>query len=426
LRASVSFGQEDWVHERRGSLVWRERGSAASDRRPSKVGRITLTGMLTAALAVASVAPRAADAAPARVTSAPAACGQWTVVPSPNRGRLGSSLTGVSATSATDAWAVGTSYTGSIYQTLAERWDGGAWSIVKTPNIGTLTNALTTTAAISETDAWAVGFYADGSTFRTLAMHWNGSKWAVVATPNVGTGENQLMSISALATNDVWAVGLAQSTPGAKRLTLVEHWDGFNWSVVPSPNVGTDENFLWSVSARAANDVWAVGSYSVPWFQTLVEHWDGHNWTVVTSPDKGDGNNVLYAVVALKATRVYAVGTWLNGNQTAALSVRYASAWKDVVIPSPAGQINWLSGLAASSTTDMWSVGWRVEAPFGTSTTLAEHWDGSNWTVEATPNVGIGENQLTATAVVPGTTTYWAIGHSFKNGHDQTLVETRC
>jgi len=36
-------------------------------------------------------------------------------------------------------------------------------------------------------------------------------------------------------------------------------------------------------------------------------------------------------------------------------------------------------------------------------------------------------NNLVATAaVVPGTTTYWAVGHHLKNGHDETLIETRC
>ena len=63
--------------------------------------------------------------------------------------------------------------------------------------------------------------------------------------------------------------------------TLVEHWNGSAWSVVPSPNApGTRSNSLVSVSAVAANDVWAVG-YSLIGFthQTLIEHWDGSSWT---------------------------------------------------------------------------------------------------------------------------------------------------
>src|SRR5439155_19859409 len=46
------------------------------------------------------------------------------------------SLAGVAATSASDAWAVGLRSGGSCqYATLAEHWDGSAWSEVATPSV---------------------------------------------------------------------------------------------------------------------------------------------------------------------------------------------------------------------------------------------------------------------------------------------------
>jgi hypothetical protein len=41
--------------------------------------------------------------------------------------------------------------------------------------------------------------------------------------------------------------------------TLIEHWNGSAWTIVPSPNVGSGNNSLAAVAARSANDVWAVG-----------------------------------------------------------------------------------------------------------------------------------------------------------------------
>jgi hypothetical protein len=42
------------------------------------------------------------------------------------------------------------------------------------------------------------------------------------------------------------------------------------------------------IAASGPNDIWAVGyeetSSYVP--QTLIEHWDGHSWSVVPSPNK--------------------------------------------------------------------------------------------------------------------------------------------
>jgi len=119
-------------------------------------------------------------------------CGSWAVVPSPNMGSAGSTLTGVSALSPSDAWAVGSWSSGSISITLAEHWNGSGWSIVSTQNVGTGTNGLGAVGARSTSDVWAVGFYDDGTTFRTLAEHWDGASWKVVTTPNVGSGENVL------------------------------------------------------------------------------------------------------------------------------------------------------------------------------------------------------------------------------------------
>jgi hypothetical protein len=387
---------------------------------------------IAASALLAAVAVPGASAGASATASGPSApstivCGQWNVVPSPNRGSHGSSLGGVAAVSSTDAWAVGNSYNGSIYKTLAERWNGATWSIVATANVGTRTNSLNAVDVVSASDVWAVGFYDDGTTFRTLAQHWNGSKWKVIPTPNAGTGENVFMSVDALATNDVWAVGFQEATPGQPRRTLAEHWDGHVWTIEPTIDVGTDENFLWDVTVRATDDVWAVGSYSVPWFQTLVEHWDGHDWTVVSSPNQGDGNNVLYAAVAFSPTNVMAVGTWLNGDQTASLAQQWNGAdWSVVPSPSPGAQLDWLNGASATSKKDIWAVGFRIDAPFQAKRTLTMHWNGRAWKVFQSMNVGTEGSVLMSSSSLAGTSDVWAVGSYQSGGVDQTLVEFRC
>jgi hypothetical protein len=62
----------------------------------------------------------------------------------------------------------------------------------------------------------------------------------------------------------MWAVGSFSVAAGTtvQGRTLVEHWNGSAWSVVPSPNVGGNDNLLNGVGA-AAGDVWAVGSSEV-------------------------------------------------------------------------------------------------------------------------------------------------------------------
>src|SRR5437867_209248 len=77
-----------------------------------------------------------------------------------------------------------------------------------------------------------------------------------------------LVGVDAVAANDVWAVG---SFSGG---TLTLQWIGSAWSIVPSPNVKGYDSQLSGVAAISSNDVWAVGvSIAFPepdWYRTLT------------------------------------------------------------------------------------------------------------------------------------------------------------
>jgi len=91
--------------------------------------------------------------------------------------------------------------------------------------------------------------------------------WQIIASPNGSRQVNELHSVSALAENDVWAVGVSYNTERTLGSTLIEHWNGSRWSVVPSPNPSSFVNKLNAVAAVSPNDVWAVGTLPLP--QTL-------------------------------------------------------------------------------------------------------------------------------------------------------------
>src|SRR5205823_5991731 len=101
--------------------------------------------------------------------------------------------------------------------------------------------------------------------------------------------------------SDVWAVG----EQGVQ--TLTEHWDGTQWSIVPSPNVGDGENFLAGVASTATDEVWAVGYHDSMPSGTLIERWNGTSWSVVSSPNP-DVANVLSAVASVPGYGAIAVG----------------------------------------------------------------------------------------------------------------------
>ena len=75
--------------------------------------------------------------------------------------------------------------------------------------------------------------------------------------------------------NDVWAVG-SYFDNTAHQATLALHWDGTQWTLVPTVDTGVASNLV-GVAGVAANDVWAAGSYADNSgnLQTLTEHWNG-------------------------------------------------------------------------------------------------------------------------------------------------------
>src|SRR5207302_445453 len=156
-----------------------------------------------------------------------------------------------------------------------------------------------------------------------LTEHWNGTSWSVVSSPNQGTSDNVLDSVAVASSNDVWAIGYYYNGTATAYQTLTEHWNGTSWSVVSSPNQGTNDR-LQSVAAVSADGAWDVGPYvNTSVDQTLTEHWNGTAWSVVSSSNQGSSNNLLISVAAVSSNDVWAVGYYYNGSVWQTLVERY-------------------------------------------------------------------------------------------------------
>jgi hypothetical protein len=201
-------------------------------------------------------------------------------------------LYGVVALAPNNVWAVGTeNYPG---RGLIEHWDGTSWTATYLQFAALLRGV----AAVSPRQIWAVGQrYGRTNPFgdTTLTMRFNGSTWSRVPSPNPLSGnsndQNWLTSVSAVAANDVWAVGrYGNHDGGPLDQTLIEHWNGARWTVVPSPDPGgsSQDNDLWGVAAVATADVWAVGGVGAfldpDSSSPLALHWDGASWTQASIP----------------------------------------------------------------------------------------------------------------------------------------------
>jgi hypothetical protein len=143
-------------------------------------------------------------------------------------------LNGVSAIGQGHAWAVGNypQTTTGPGQTLVLQWNGTFWPRVPSPDAGAGANVLTGVSAVSATDVWAVGDsqpnLSSGAP-RTLILHSDGTAWSQLSSPNASPASNVLNGVSADSATDAWAVGYYLSK--GVRYALILHWDGTAWSV---------------------------------------------------------------------------------------------------------------------------------------------------------------------------------------------------
>jgi hypothetical protein len=368
---------------------------------------------------------------------AAAASSGWTVVPSVNPPG-DDTLFAVAATSAKDAWAVGSSNQQSFTpQTLTEHWNGSSWSVIPSPNPGSSSfNKLFGVTALSSSNAWAVGYYQGNSGgVLTLVEHWNGTAWSVVPSPNPsGFIANQLFAVSAFSANNIWAAGTSQTNNNVTQ-TLTEHWNGTAWSVVPSVNPGASFSTLKGVVAVSSTNAWAVGNYTNQQgaSQTLTEQWNGTAWSVVPSANPASDNYLFGVTRVPGSNQLWAVGEYSNGSGGQPLTEYWnGTNWSAVASPTIKANVSSLDGVTAISATNIWAVG-QAGTPSGgvgiansgpAGKTLIMHWNGTRWSIVSSPNPGTFNNSLFGVARVPATSQVWTVG-AYNNGTPpvQTLIE---
>jgi hypothetical protein len=357
-----------------------------------------------------------------------------TVDPSPQKVAFSNVLNAVGARTSTDAWAVGNFLgpnddDGQVM--LAEHWNGSEWSQAPTPNVVRFDEKLNAVSAAAANDVWAVGSTNKTGFAHTdpLAAHWDGTSWTIVATPaTTGGSKSILFGVANLGGGNAWAVGRSEANRA-----LVENWDGSAWTIIPTPDpvapAGStfSGSTLTAVSARAANDIWAVGSFSAAQGTnsnsfTLIMHWNGSAWTIVPSPNPATPSPVngvrqtLNGVVEISPTDAWAVGNTVDtvsgsfGPDKPIAMHWNGTAWSLATLPNLGGH-GLLASVTASSSTSVWAAG-----PAGDTTSVL-HWNGTSWTPETTPVGPDGQPVMKGISAVPGSATeVWAAGITLPSG----------
>lgn len=400
-------------------------------RRRAGLALLIMVPFLIVVLAVSGAGPFStagvrASGAPPTPTPTPFMCpGPWYHTYTPNPGGYANALRAVAATSPSDVWAVGDSQAslGDTTQTIILHRDQTGWTTSPSP---TILGSLFAVSALNNHEAWAVGLNVGGAGSNgALIEQWDGASWHLAAPGAATTGDNySLSSVAAVSHNDVWAVGHYLGERGFPQ-TLIEHWNGSTWSIVPSPNAG-DGGELKAVSAWSANDAWAVGDFFSPGNgvrKTLTEHWDGAVWSVVPSPSPDMfTDDALLSVAARSSQEVWAVGYATPAAQRPLIERWDGATWQ--VVPSvslpPEIHPSVLTSVANGPGNEVWAVGGHESG----IAQLVERWDGSAWTAVAGLRDLEDETYLTG-VVVLSAQYVWAVGfeNSAASGAQRTLAQ---
>ncbi len=158
-------------------------------------------------------------------------------------------LTGLSVVSETDVWAAGSTFAATeadAQKPVLLHWDGTTWTKADAPAVPNVATWLSGVTAFSANDVWAVGgSYADRGD-RPYALHFDGRKWTVTNTPQVPDGRLRVLGKSA---GELWALG------GKGAATVALRWTGRNWTQTPAPDLVLRSFTTVPNSAT----LWAVG-----------------------------------------------------------------------------------------------------------------------------------------------------------------------
>jgi hypothetical protein len=351
------------------------------------------------------------------VSSTTATSSRWRVEPTVSGTVPAGTLLAVSCASPTSCVAVGLAANRAGTQVvLVEHWNAGRWRTQAAPVPSAATDAeLTGVSCSSATSCIAVGYFYDHvGRIRPLADQWDGATWTLTK-PTVPSGSNAagFFAVSCTSSTDCTAVGTYNDSSGTPS-PLVERWDGATWAIQPVPApTGAIASGLFGVSCTGTGGCTAVGSFmdTSDLLQPLIET-SGGGWTTQT-PAPGVPNNTgsqLSGVACTSTSSCVAVGSVnLAGGALRSLAETWdGTQWSASTTVEPMGSSSELAAVSCSTDGQCTAVG---EYGFlGQGRALAERWNGTSWARQGLPAPVQSHGFGLAGAACPETASCIAVG----------------
>ncbi|MFZ0666945.1 MAG: hypothetical protein WAM97_14430 [Acidimicrobiales bacterium] len=211
--------------------------------------------------------------------------------------------------------------------------------------------------------------------------------WQVQPSPNAQVKEGAFTAISCVSTNSCIAVGGVLGA-GAVPVALAESWNGESWTLmsVPTPEASVSAA-LNGVSCVSASMCAAVGYYTTSsgLEDPLAESWDGTEWTLRAVAGTTYGGS-LFGVSCATSAGCQAVGINYgdNGQGDTSLAEGWdGTNWTAENVPGEPGATNAaLNSISCPASGDCEAVG-TYATNSSTNLTLAVIWNATTWELQS-------------------------------------------
>jgi hypothetical protein len=257
----------------------------------------------------------------------------------------------------------------------------------------------------------------------------NGTAWVIQSTRTPAmTGGAAFTAISCPTSTQCMGVGTGAIVGNG----FAEKWNGTRWRpLAVSEPVGTTTSGLQDVSCTSRAACTAVGYYftgsGAGTEFTLAERWNGTAWSVESSPSPGSSGPTLLGVSCPSASDCTAVGTYqaVPGGPNVTLAEQWNGVqWTVQSTPNPtaAGRWSQLTSVSCSASSTCTAVGYYVDSS-NAEVMLAEQWNGVTWAIQPTPSPAGAPQTLLSGVSCQAAAACTAVGKQLTSTQTLTLAE---
>jgi hypothetical protein len=291
--------------------------------------------------------------------------------------------------------------------TVVRHWTGQHWSVVPATELDGMSAQIVTGSSAS--DVWLFGLLPGHRNYG--ALHWNGKVWARRAVPDWLITANGSLSADVypadFSPNNLWLFSLGGYV-GEKR-AFAAHYQHGRWSKVYLADIPN------AASASGPDSIWLLAQSTPSVSQTgptYLLRWNGSHWSRTKFPEQREPG-LPAGLTATGPDDLWT--TWIPAKAGAQYLLHWTGTrWSKVSFPASgagapatgdgAGGL-WLNGFAAGKA--------RVQ--------LFLHWSAGRWSSYRVPQPGWLPGNVDYLALIPGTTSVWAVGNVYGHGGGTTL-----